>query len=236
LSKEYKGRWYVTEMPEPHQAARRDLADKVREVIEQCLMTEVSQDVIEDATARIGDVLEDLKAVQGVPFREAIANGHYLANRIAYADRNSVIGKANPLAAPMDLSSEDEWAVGHVTLGRVYEGAPGFIHGGVVSMLFDQIFGSIMVREGVPGLTGELQIRYKKPTPVSVPLKLMARIKDINGRQYRCEGKLLHGGDVLVTGRALMVAVEGEQLRVLFEAAHGESEDEGSTPNKKGAA
>ena len=199
-------------------------------------MTEVSQDVIEDATTRIEGVLEDLKAVQGVPFYEAIANGHYLENRIAYADRNLVVGKANPVAPPMKLSSEDEWVVEHVTLGRVYEGAPGFIHGGIVSLIFDQIFGSIMVREGVPGLTGELQIRYKKPTPVSVPLKLMARIKEIEGRQYRCEGKLLHGGEVLVTGRALMVAVEGERLRFLFEAAHGESEDGALTSDEKGAA
>ena len=212
--------------PPPHQESRRELAARTRELVEQCLMTEVPRDVLEQAAQRVASIVEDLKRSQGVPFFEAIKSGHYLQNKVAYADRNLVVGHANPLAPPMLLDVDGDWTVGTVNLGRVYEGAPGFIHGGVVSLLFDQIFGSIIVRHGVPGVTGELQIRYIKPTPVCVPLKLMARIEEVDGRHYKCAGKLLCGEEVLVRGSAVMIAVEKEHLRVLFETTHNRSEDE----------
>lgn len=218
-----KGRWFVTAKPSAHQGARRELAAQVRRLIEQCLMTEVPKDVLEAAAMKVKSLVLELQKKQGIPFFEAIQNGDYASNRLPYADRNLAVGHANPIAPPMILEEEGEWVVGKVKLGRAYEGAPGFIHGGVVSLLFDQLFGSIIIREAIAGVTGELNVRYEKPTPVGVPLVFRTRLADIEGRHHRCEGVLVSGDEVLARASALMVAVDRDHLRGLFEAAHGAS-------------
>ncbi|MFZ9175986.1 MAG: hypothetical protein ACO22C_07940, partial [Ilumatobacteraceae bacterium] len=49
---------------------------------------------------------------------------------VQFVDRSPVIGAINPIAIPMDVTTETQTdgtvvVVGHVTFGAAYEGAPG---------------------------------------------------------------------------------------------------------------
>lgn len=216
-------RWHLLEDPGPHQGARRALAEAVRGLIDACVLTEVSTEELEDATAVISGTVERLRAKRGYPFFEAVQNGHYQANRAVYADRNMVIGRGNPLAPPMRVRSEGERVVAEVCLARCFEGAPGLAHGGIIAAMFDQLFGSLLVRLGVPALTGKLSVRYRKPTPIGAPLTMEGAVKKVVGRRYLCAATLRCEDEVVAESDVMMVAVEQEQIKALFAGAHQKS-------------
>lgn len=216
-------RWHLVEDPGPHQSARRDLAEMVRSLIDACVLTEVSAEELQEVSTLIGGAVERLRAKRGYPFFEAVQNGHYQENRAVYADRNMVIGRGNPIAPPMRVRSEGERVVAEVSLGRRFEGAPGLAHGGIIASMFDQLFGSLLVRLGVPALTGKLNVRYRRPTPLESPLVMEGGVKKVVGRRYLCEATLRCEDEIVAESDVMMVAVENDQIRALFAGAHEKS-------------
>lgn len=89
---------------------------------------------------------------------------------------NTVVGLRNAAAMPLRFVYDDEaqrmWA--DFTPGALYEGPPGHMHGGVISMLLDQALGELAMRSGHPGLTANLSIDYKAPTKLNTPLRIEA--------------------------------------------------------------
>ncbi len=51
-------------------------------------------------------------------------------------------------------------------LNALYEGPPGQVHGGVVALVLDQVFGEAAAAGGTPGMTGTLTLRYRLNTPL----------------------------------------------------------------------
>jgi hypothetical protein len=54
---------------------------------------------------------------------------------------------------------------GRVRFGVTFEGPPGCVHGGFVSHFFDQILGQHNLRAGIPAMTAQLAVRYRRATP-----------------------------------------------------------------------
>ena len=59
---------------------------------------------------------------------------------------------------------------GTVTFGSAYEGPPGHVHGGYVAAAFDELLGMTQSLGGMPGMTGTLTVRYRRPTPLRTEL------------------------------------------------------------------
>jgi acyl-coenzyme A thioesterase PaaI-like protein len=58
-----------------------------------------------------------------------------------------------------------------IVVPRRYEGPPGAVHGGIVAAYLDEVLaGAAVHHTGRPYVTGELSVRYVKPTPVERPL------------------------------------------------------------------
>ena len=87
---------------------------------------------------------------------------------------NALGGWSNPLAPGLNMWFEDEHAFATVNCGWAYEGPPGHIHGGYVAAIFDQFMGMAQIIGKQPGMTGTLQVRYLRPSPLNVELKLEA--------------------------------------------------------------
>jgi acyl-coenzyme A thioesterase PaaI-like protein len=47
-------------------------------------------------------------------------------------------------------------------------------HGGVSAMLIDQLLGHAAAAAGHPGVTTDLSVRYRRPVPLDVPLRVWA--------------------------------------------------------------
>src|SRR5207344_3524015 len=83
-----------------------------------------------------------------------------------FFDFSPVLGRANPLAPPVDMDVYEDEVRGTVAWGAAYEGPPGCVHGGHIAAAFDEVLGMTQSITGTPGMTGYLTIRYRSPTPL----------------------------------------------------------------------
>lgn len=123
------------------------------------------------------------------------------------ADR-PVLGPASPFAVESSSRIEGDEAVTDVVLGPGFEGAPGRAHGGVVAALFDDVTGHALGFAEVPAFTGTLTIRYRRPTPIGVPVQFRARLDGREGRRLLISADCRCEGEILATCEAVYVVVD----------------------------
>ena len=86
-------------------------------------------------------------------------------------------GKHNPIGLHLEF---DEISPGHVVAGvRVpsrFQGYRGTVHGGIIASLLDSAMVHCLLKAGVPAVTGDLHVRYRRPVPVERTLELQAEI------------------------------------------------------------
>ena len=105
-------------------------------------------------------------------------------------DERPISGRAAPYGLDVRIVRDGDDAVGHVTLGSAHEGAPGRSHGGIVSALFDDVYGFILTIIGQPAFTGTLTIRYEQGVPIHEPLECRVRLDGRDGRKLLMSGEL----------------------------------------------
>lgn len=157
----------VVEMSEADVEQEREvlggLAASVRQLADASLRSTIPLDEIAEIRAAVDVLTERLRREQiegsfGVSFTPGgTVRGH----------GNAVVGLRNPIAVPLDIRKDDDGrATAEFTLGALYEGPPGCVHGGVLALLLDQVLGECAAASGSPGMTGTLTLRYVRPTPL----------------------------------------------------------------------
>jgi acyl-coenzyme A thioesterase PaaI-like protein len=139
------------------------LAQSVRDLAEASLRSTVAPDELEAIRAEVDALTQRLRKSQlegsfGVSLTRGGAVRGY---------GNAVVGLRNPVAVPLDVQRSPEgraWA--DFELNALYEGPPTKVHGGVIALVLDQIFGEAAAAGGTPGMTGTLTLRYLKNTPL----------------------------------------------------------------------
>ena len=132
---------------------------------------------------------------------------------------NPVIGAGNPIAPPMRIEIGEDGAEGWCTLGHAYEGPPMYGHGGVSAMLIDQLLGHAVAASGHPGVTTDLSVRYRRPVPLDVPLRIWGRVTGTEGRRVSAVGGITTAAEPdvpLVEAEARFARLRLDQARRLF--------------------
>jgi acyl-coenzyme A thioesterase PaaI-like protein len=90
---------------------------------------------------------------------------------------------------------------------RFHVGGNYAVHGGVLPLLFDHVFGMVVHAAGRPiSRTAFLHVDYRKVTPINAPLAIRGRMDSTEGRKIFVSAELTDGeGAVLAEGRGLMV-------------------------------
>ncbi|CQD09634.1 thioesterase family protein [Mycobacterium europaeum] len=90
---------------------------------------------------------------------------------------------------------------------RFHVGGNHAVHGGVLPLLFDHMFGMISHAAGRPiSRTAFLHVDYRKVTPIDAPLVVRGRVTSTEGRKAFVAAELLDGTDaVLAEANGLMV-------------------------------
>ena len=90
---------------------------------------------------------------------------------------------------------------------RFHVGGNHAVHGGVLPLLFDHMFGMISHAAGRPiSRTAFLHVDYRKITPIDTPLLVRGRVTSTEGRKAFVAAELVDGDDaVLAEGTGLMV-------------------------------
>ncbi|MCF7859027.1 MAG: PaaI family thioesterase [Candidatus Cloacimonetes bacterium] len=85
-----------------------------------------------------------------------------------------------------------------------HQSYPGRLHGGIATAILDETIGrAIMIEhDEIWSVTVELQIKFKRPVPHDMELKVVGRITDQNKRFFVGTGELiLPNGEVAVSAR-----------------------------------
>lgn len=135
-------------------------------------------------------------------------------------DERPISGRAAPYGLDVRITRVGDDAVGTLTLGAAHEGAPGRSHGGIVSALFDDVYGFILTILGQPAFTGTLTIRYERGVPINEPLECRVRLDGRKGRKLLMSGELTGRGP---DGTALVYTRSTAVFIAIDEAAFGAS-------------
>jgi len=225
-------------------AARR-LASEMRRVIEKLVIVDAPADELEraaDAAAAFADRLEGMRQRR---WYEGFAEAANAGSPSAFFDHSPIIGLANPLAPPIaiELVNRDEEfsgkdgegeggdgigpfdfatgglrskVVGRVRYGYAYEGPPGCVHGGILAAAFDEVLGFAQSLSGKPGMTGTLQIRYRRPTPLNTDLVFEGWVEKIEGRKIFTVGHCKAKDEVTAEAEGLFISVDFEKMAQLL--------------------
>ncbi len=126
---------------------------------------------------------------------------------VSYSDR-PVSGASSPWGLEPVIHRRGDRAVAVVTFRAAHEGAPGRAHGGVVAAVFDDLFGFVTQVEAVMAFTGELTVRYSRPTPLHVPVEFRAWLDRREGRRLHLAAESHVGEERIGRATALFVAVD----------------------------
>jgi acyl-coenzyme A thioesterase PaaI-like protein len=204
------------------QTEQRRLAAEMRSVIDRLVATQAPEDALRyaaDVLARLAvefDIHPRGKTYEG--FAEAANAG---GDQSALFDHSPLIGKANPLAPPIEIQVEDDKVVGRVTFGAAYEGPPGCVHGGYLAATFDEVLGGAQSLGGRPGMTGTLTVRYRSPTPLHTPLRFEGELERVEGRKNFTVGRCFADDVMTAEAEGIFIAVDLEKMDALRAARDG---------------
>ena len=205
----------VTDELLDRRAAVAELGAELRTLADLVTRTEVGADVLRDSARRLREVAPALRErIRGMAEPASVDD---LMGGVRMF--NPVIGAGNPIAPPMRIEIGADGAEGWCTLGHAYEGPPMYGHGGVSAMLVDQLLGHAAAASGHPGVTTDLSVRYRRPVPLDVPLRIWARVVEADGRRTSVVGGITTADEPdvpLVEADARFLKMRFDQARRLF--------------------
>jgi acyl-coenzyme A thioesterase PaaI-like protein len=190
-----------------------DLAVSVRRLMDASVLTTAKEPELRDTIAALDALSAQLEGPDGDRLRVGTPWPPF--EEMGKGDRphNPVAGPANPLSPPLVVEvCEDGSIRSDITMRPIHEGPPGGVHGGFVAALLDQLLGTANIVYGVGAMTAEITIRYRRPTPIGVPLHLAARTDHIDGRKVFASGEITADG--VVTAEATGVFIRPTQERL----------------------
>jgi acyl-coenzyme A thioesterase PaaI-like protein len=200
---------YASEAPSARRIELHRTGEALRRIVHRIHGSKAGGDdlaAVADELERLAQQVDDLPAgsmYEG--FGEAPLAGR---DPHAFFDHSPMLGRANPLAPPLELWAEDEVMRGRATFGAAYEGPPGCVHGGYIAAAFDEVLGATQSFGGRPGMTGRLTIHYRSPTPLRTELRFEARVVDVSGRKTLTHGTLHAGDRLCAEAEGLFISID----------------------------
>ncbi|GEM_PF-423506 len=132
-----------------------------------------------------------------------------------YGEGCFACGRDNPIGLHLDGFTLDGSEVTARFLPRPeYRGVPAVLHGGVAATALDEVMvwaGALI--EDVMTVTGNMQLRFRRPVPTDRELRVRGRVVQRSGRRLRLAGELFVDGRVAVEASGLyLVSVTVEEL------------------------
>jgi uncharacterized protein (TIGR00369 family) len=107
-------------------------------------------------------------------------------------------------------------ATARFSLTRLHQGAPGFVHGGIIATLLDEAMSKLNRPLNALAMTRHMEVDYLRPAPVGEPLVLIGRHVRRDGRKLFHEAELQRSdGSVLARGKGLFIVVDPERVAAI---------------------
>ncbi len=195
----------MSEVPWAAGPQRQRLAEATRALLDAVVRSGADAETLAVAAQTVEDLTRELAAPT---FQRTID----IAPDSYRREMALVNGRSHPFAPQLDMEPVEDGYAATVTLGPSWEGGPGLVHGGAVSLLFDHVMAWATTRVGQPGpsMTGTMTLAYRRPTPLGLPLTITARVERVSGRKIFISAELTVDGQVTVTGTGLFIKLTEE--------------------------
>ena len=90
-----------------------------------------------------------------------------------------------------------------------YRGWSNYLHGGILSLIFDEMLGWLSRYMGYDAMTARLEVRYRKPVPLGSRLMFSGALeRKVKGILDINLGALLEDGTVAAEGKGRMMIID----------------------------
>jgi acyl-coenzyme A thioesterase PaaI-like protein len=193
---------------------RRELGGSLRRLLDVVVQTGAAPADLKAATAAIDELTTRLSTPR-VRTDHSIADGSYRTHL------SLVGGLSHPVAPQLQIEVDGDVGRGEVVIGPVFQGGPGLVHGGVLALLIDHAMGCVAAGPGRPAMTVRLAMRYLRPTPLGVPLKVTVRLDRTEGLRLHLTADISANGEVTVDAEAVFLRLTERNLATVFPGQNG---------------
>jgi acyl-coenzyme A thioesterase PaaI-like protein len=161
------------------------LTESVRRLVQASLRTGANDEAVREAQVAIEAVAEKLGGTVDKRTPRLAVDGR----PVVWG--NPATGWRNAIAPPLVIHEESDglwWS--EFELGETYQGPPGWVHGGVLALVLDQLLGEA-ASDGLtkPMFTGTITLRYLRGTPLG-RLRAEAAIERTDGSKTFVSGHM----------------------------------------------
>ncbi len=111
-----------------------------------------------------------------------------------------VCAPGNEHGLAVEFNEDDTGAVeGTFPCDEGFTGYPGFLHGGMISVLLDGAMTNCLMARGIPGVTADLQIRFLRPVLIGKPVTVRGWLDRSRGPVHILGAELRQDGEILAT-------------------------------------
>jgi len=134
-------------------------------------------------------------------------------------------GNARGMKLAFDFDESTQRVMGRFRLGPEYQGAIGFIHGGIIATVLDEVMSKVSRFSNVRAVTAGLTVEYLRPVRVDEELRVEGFSTHRDGRELYHEGEIRNtAGVVLARGRGRFVIIDPER----YNKKHWDSAEAGA--------
>ena len=115
-------------------------------------------------------------------------------------------GEANPMGLHMTFAWEGDRYVSRFRVPKEYESFENSVHGGIVSLLLDEVIGRSLGARDIYAVTAKLEVNFRQSTPTEMDLVICSWTEKQDGRKWYINGAIyLPDGTVSAEATALMI-------------------------------
>jgi uncharacterized protein (TIGR00369 family) len=146
---------------------------------------------------------------------------------------NSCFGCGGANARGMKLTFEQDDArrriTGRFQLGEEYQGGSGFLHGGIIAVLLDEVMSKVCRFHKEHAVTADLRVEYLRPIRVNQEIVVEGFIARRDGRQLYHEGEIRNAaGELLARSQGRFVVIDPNKYVRAAERRQGNSRPAGN--------
>jgi uncharacterized protein (TIGR00369 family) len=125
-------------------------------------------------------------------------------------------GSLNEHGMQLRLHAGDNRCWLETVLPERFQGWEGIAHGGIITTILDEVMAWALVEHDMWGVTARMQVEFRKPVPIGVPIRAEGRVVSARRRLVEAEGELLDaGGTILARAQATFVGAPEDRKREL---------------------
>jgi acyl-coenzyme A thioesterase PaaI-like protein len=100
---------------------------------------------------------------------------------------------------------DDRGVQAEFACSRIYQGYPGYLHGGISSLLLDSAMANCLFAHQKSGVTARLIVRFLLPVAIDKPAVVKAWICEYEPPLYVLEAQIEQNGEALVKASAKFI-------------------------------